>query len=278
MPVDALLLRRVTKLAPLSADFNSLWPHLTGLTLADPLYYEQHKIDLLLGGDVYGMLLLPGVQSGPVGTPTAQNTVLGWILSGPVSRHTSGNSANTPRTVNANVASLNCNIDDKLAAFWEIEEVSKQRVQTIDEETCENIFDTTFRRDESGRFHVRLPFLSGKAILGDSQRMAVLRQLQMEKRFSSNPEFAQQYRHFMAEYLSLGHMEVVADSDIVLPFPKHTALPSENTTYHIPHHAVMKASSTTTKLRVVFDASRESTNGLSLNEKKCMLDLDSKTT
>ncbi|GFY76701.1 DUF1758 domain-containing protein, partial [Trichonephila inaurata madagascariensis] len=59
----------------------------------------------------------------------------------------------------------------------------------------------------------------------------------------------------MEEYLTLGHMELV---------PKHDYAKRE--TYYLPHHAVLRDSSTTTKLRVVFDASAKSTTGYSLND------------
>lgn len=38
------------------------------------------------------------------------------------------------------------------------------------------------------------------------------------------------------------------------------------TYYYIPYHAVFKESNTTTKLRVVFDASMKSTSNVSLND------------
>ena len=36
--------------------------------------------------------------------------------------------------------------------------------------------------------------------------------------------------------------------------------------YYLPHHAVIKRSSSTTQLRVVFDGSLKSATGLSLND------------
>lgn len=36
--------------------------------------------------------------------------------------------------------------------------------------------------------------------------------------------------------------------------------------YFLPHHCVIRQSSTTTKLRVVFDGSAKTTNGVALND------------
>ncbi|XP_035219560.1 uncharacterized protein LOC118192667 [Stegodyphus dumicola] len=56
----------------------------------------------------------------------------------------------------------------------------------------------------------------------------------------------------MREYLQLRHMN---EGEIFI-----------NSTYYMPHHAVLKESSTMTKLRVVFDVSAKTTSGLSLND------------
>lgn len=59
----------------------------------------------------------------------------------------------------------------------------------------------------------------------------------------------------MQDYVDSGHMERISQ-----PFPTNGAV------YYLPHHGVIKLDSTTTKLRVVFDASSKCTNGQSLNQ------------
>ncbi|GFW09608.1 integrase catalytic domain-containing protein [Trichonephila clavipes] len=55
-------------------------------------------------------------------------------------------------------------------------------------------------------------------------------------------------------YEDLGHMEEVKED--ILPNPH----------YYIPHQAVLRPDKSTTKLRVVFNASAKTSNGISLND------------
>lgn len=244
------------RLAKMSVSDGFRWPHIIGLQLADPEYMDPHSIDLLLGSDVYGQTLLPGLRK-KSGLPTAQNTVFGWILSGIVQ--------NTLNMVEHSIRTHHVTIDDQLAKFWEIEEISTMRHLTAEEEKCEAFYEQTVSRDTKGRIHVRIPMKHDNVRFGESEHTAVQRQFQIERRFKENIEFAERYRKFMAQYIELGHMREVIGAKINLK-RSPTMLEPSRREYYIPHHAVIKEASSTTKLRVVFDASRKTTNGKSLNE------------
>ncbi|XP_062538401.1 uncharacterized protein LOC134206692 [Armigeres subalbatus] len=96
-------------------------------------------------------------------------------------------------------------------------------------------------------------------MLGSSKESARRRFHFLEKRLERNPELQKEYHDFMREYLSLGHMRLVEADDEV-----------NSTAYYLPHHPVIKESSTTTKVRVVFDGSAKTSTGFSLNEALCV--------
>lgn len=102
---------------------------------------------------------------------------------------------------------------------------------------------------------VRLPFNDKKNELGDSYQIALKRFYALERRLVQNPQLYEEYSKFLDEYKELGHMMEVTGSEAI------------EDGYFIPHHAVFKNDSCTTKLRVyVFDASSKSSNGISLND------------
>ncbi|GFT94630.1 integrase catalytic domain-containing protein [Trichonephila clavipes] len=138
------------------------------------------------------------------------------------------------------------NIDNQLKQFWELEEIPnvKDKLLTSEEQFVETHFQNTYACNSDGRFVVKLPFYKSNSELGDSKPAAISRLLAMERKFKNNPDFEKQYKEFMNEYESLGHMSLVNSRS-------HTSKDQN----FLPHHAVIKPFSTTTKLRVVFDAS-----------------------
>ncbi|CAG9133939.1 unnamed protein product [Plutella xylostella] len=135
---------------------------------------------------------------------------------------------------------------------------SRATHSTVSEErACEDHFLSTTYRNEEGRFVVSMPLKEDPNKLGDSYFMAKSRFSSLERRFQRDPIYKQRYIEFIDEYEKLGHMT------------KNTTKVSSNqgnVNYYLPHHGIIRESSTTTKLRTVFDASAATTSGLSLND------------
>lgn len=99
-----------------------------------------------------------------------------------------------------------------------------------------------------------MPFNENKHKLGNSRIFAYDRSLQLENRFSKNPELKTEYSNFLFEYESLGNMSLT------------TAEENDESGFYLPHHAVKKYDNLTTKMRVVFDGSAKTTSDVSLND------------
>lgn len=152
---------------------------------------------------------------------------------------------------------LSANLEDQLIErFWSIEECDSKRNWSLQEHECETHFNKTTTRDPTGRFVVSIPFTSNKNRLGASRHMALKRFYAMERRLNQDIESKRDYVEFLGEYERLGHMKPITESSD----------DKEHQTYYLPHHAVKKEISTTTKSRVVFDGSAKTTTGISFND------------
>ncbi|GFU75201.1 DUF1758 domain-containing protein [Trichonephila clavipes] len=111
------------------------------------------------------------------------------------------------------------NIDNQLKAILGIRGNSqrvKDKILTSEEQFVETHFQNTYACNSEGRCVVKLPFYKSNSELGDSKPAAISRLLAMERKFKNNPDFEKQYKEFMNEYESLGHMSLV-NSDPILP-------------------------------------------------------------
>ena len=183
----------------------------------------------------------------PLAPPSVvlQKTLFGWIVSGKIVSPVS--------PVKALCGFVADPLHNQLERFWKVEEVPSPRILSSEEESCERHFERfTARSVETGRYTVRLPFNDRKSQLGESYSITHRRLVSLERSLIKNPERKPQYHDFLNEYEALGHMSELSSDD--------------RSGFYLPHHAVFKQTSLTTKTRVVFDGSAKTTTGISLND------------
>ena len=224
--------------------------HVNKLNLADPAFNVSNKVDLLLGADVIEDILLDNkIKDNCL---CFRESVFGWVVSGPVYLSGSNN------VVSHMTTTRNFDSYQLLLKFWEKESVPETRHLTMDERRCKKHFDSTRKRNEDGRFVVQMPFKDGPHNLGLSKANAMKRFIRLEHTLRNNVDLFRKYSAFIQEFIDLGHLEKVQPGEI-----------NNSPNFYLPHHCVLKEDGTTSKLRVVFDASAKTTTGFSLND--CLL-------
>lgn len=128
--VDAIILNKLTTFLP-NRDFDTSVMQnneLELLTLADPQFNKSAKIDMILGADVYAALILDGIIKAHDNSYIAQETEVGWIVSGPITKRNKNNN-----NMICMVSSIN-EIDEKMQKFWELEEISGEKFLNPEDE------------------------------------------------------------------------------------------------------------------------------------------------
>ena len=232
--------------------------HLKGLTpLADPSFHVPKRIDLLLDVDCLNEILLPEKRTGPTGTPSAWRTHLGWGIMGSYSPEQQTASRHSLSVV-ASSTKEEVGLDSQLQRFWTQEAmVVGSMALSISEKAVELHFATTHQYlPQRQRYMVSLPRQGGSLQLGESRPIAARRFISNEASLTKKGTL-EQFQGVMQEYLDLGHAQQVTQQELGL---------ASSESYYLPIHAVYKQSSSTTKLRIVFDASCSSSTGVSLND------------
>lgn len=250
--LECLIVPKVTGIIPSTKIGITQWNIPSWIPLADPTFNKPGKIDMLVGAELFFDLWKSGKIIIDERLPQLRETYLGWVVSGVVNEGNVPNAA----TSHSNIASI-ARVEDMMRKFWEIEEVPYIAPLSDEEQSCESHFLSTTKRDKNGRFVVNLPLKNNLDQLDDCRSLALKRFLMLERRLERNPDLRLQYVDFIREYEKLGHCHEVKNIDEV----------SNRMVYYMPHHAVLRPTSSSTKCRVVFDASAKShPSKLSLNE------------
>ena len=229
-------------------------PHILGLPLADPNYATPARIDLLLGAGMSSRILSGQLcRFGTESQPIAQASVFGWLLSGYIKPSHFPTSSLLP--AHHQTESTEPTLTSVVKAFWDSEEPEDQipSLSTIEQEVEDNYSRTTTYSEDTQTYTVDLPKNNLVTSIGESHSMAHSRFLSNENSIQRRGIYPK-YQAVVQEYIDLGHAELVPPTE-----------QDTKASFYMPMHCVMKESSSTTKLRVVFDGSAASSSGISLN-------------
>ena len=230
------------------------YKHLADLNLADySRVGDELQIDVLIGSDHYWQLVTGQVIHGQSG-PTAIDTHLGWVLSGPVCSDANLRDLHYPAHSMLVHTSDESSMDNVLKNFWELESLGILPAEP-------SVYDT-FKQSikfDNGRYEVCLPWRSKETRPPSNLQLATRRLQGLLKRLRHHPEVLQEYNAIMQEQLKLGIIEKVSNN---------RSEATDKNIHYLPHHAVIRTDKQTTKIRIVYDASARD-KGISLND--CLL-------
>lgn len=224
--------------------------------LADPRFNESGPIDILLNSEVFYDCLLSQkirLNNGPM----LIHTKFGWIVGGNVNETlTNSLHASLLSTFSFTTKTLIDGLDEQLQKFFEIENFEGQKSLSAEEKYCEQLFTSTTTRDENGKFIVMLPFKENKKPLGRNLANAMRMSFAQESRRQKDETLDKLYCEYMNDYIVSKHITEVSPHNV-------------DFAHYLPHHGVVKMTSSSTKLRPVFNASSVSETGISLNDVLC---------
>lgn len=251
--LEFIVLPEICGNLPITTLSSEKFSRFSHLKLADPQFNVARSVDVLLGAEIFGLLLKGNSISRPHQQLVALETIFGWVVMG---RLETSSPVVTPSISSSFFTSVECSLDTSVKRFWELEEIPTSSMLSLEESQAEKCYTNTVSRTSSGKYLISLPFRETELTptFEGTRDIALRRFFALEKRLRRNPSLHNQYCEFMQDYLNLNHMTLIND----LTLNTHC--------YYLPHHCIFKADSPTTKLRVVFDGSCLDINKRSLND------------
>ncbi|XP_055614831.1 uncharacterized protein LOC129761148 [Toxorhynchites rutilus septentrionalis] len=253
LDVDFLVLKNVIPKLPAYNVSVDDWNLPQDLFYADPYFNKSSSIDMIIGNEHFFSCFKTAAQIHlSENLQRLIDSTFGWIVSGAASIPKNSREASACSITTVSLVTL----EESLKKFWETEELPSRSAYSLEEKRCEEIYASTVSRNSEGRYVVRLPRKPNfDEMIGKSKAIALRRFELLERRLDKDIQLKREYNKFMREYLDLGHMSLVSEEEA-----------TDSMQCFLPHHPVLKEASTTTKVRVVFNASAKMSSGYSLNE------------
>ncbi|XP_065889733.1 uncharacterized protein [Dysidea avara] len=251
IPISVLVVPTIAapiqNVVPLSV---STMPHLQGLKLAHPVTSNNNfTISLLIGTDYYWKLVQDTIIRGD--GPTAQESKLSYLLSGPLPHCLSQSAASILLQITSSVTPEEPNLEK----FWSVESIgTNAHTSSTDLSFLRTYQQFAITQTPEGVYIARFPWKEDKPYLPSNFNICKKRTIALVNKLKQTPELLSIYDNIIKDQQQRGFIETVTDHDA-----------TENTHY-LPHRPVKK-DSVTTPIRIVYDCScRGNGNSTSLND------------
>ena len=240
-----------------TVECSKMYKHLRGLKLADPNYDSSIEIDILLGSNFYwDFIHTEGAVTGKTGQPIALSSDLGYILSGPADLK----EKNSSGTFFSHVLKADVSEEDRLSEtvekFWKLESLGIKVENRNENREFVKEFENSLLFDENENMYEATYPLKNCFDLGDNYEISRKRLQSLTKTFENNRELLNEYQKIFEDQITKGVIErAPVDNEV-------------GKVHYIPHHAVIRPEKSTTKTRIVYDASAKANDEelFSLNE------------
>ncbi|XP_065886666.1 uncharacterized protein [Dysidea avara] len=250
IPISVLVIPSIA--APIQSSINSSvrnMSYLQGLKLAHPVTSNhQFKISILIGTDYYWTFIQDHIVRGD--GPTAQQSKLGYLLSGPVPSPLQESSSSVLLQLTSAVPTPEA---PDLEQFWSVEAIGTTSDKSSDSSFLQTYQDTCVYQSPTGMYVARFPWKEDRPFLPSNFAICQKRTTHLLNKLRGTPQLLKIYDEIILEQERRGYIERINDH-------------STNNTHYLPHRPVKK-DSTTTPIRIVYDCScREHSNSPSLND------------
>lgn len=239
MEITADVIERITQDLPYGQLPFHIRRDFKHLPLADPFFWKEAPVDLLLNVDVFNQVL----TSISPGYPSRVNSRLGVMVSGSL-YPPSAAGLQSPQCL------LTRDVSTNLERLWNQQEGDLQLPDFSEIDHCEAHFQRTVQRDDDGRYQVSYPFKENPPRLGSNRASALSNYRRLEASLQADSDLAMQYHAYMQSLFDAGYLEESTKAN----------------DYILPQNIVLSPDSSTTKCRVVWNASSQSNFKTSLND------------
>ena len=188
----------------------------------------NHTIHIILGDKTFCKIKTESVFKGEKDEPIVEGTTFGWVIHG------------------GDYPNINCLFTRESSEYERLYSLDVLGVEDRGENDQLDVFKEfkeNVTRQEDGRYNVNVPWIPGMELTETNEAQSRKRLYNVERRMRNDEKLQAEYAEIVESQLRDGVIEKVPSE------------PSGSRIFYMPHKPVLREDASTTKCRMVFDAS-----------------------